>query len=280
MRTQNYHTISCCQGAKSVAIWLTTLSLILVLAGCSSSEDSGGGGSVAPDVTAPTIVSVSPVDFAASVSVVSPVVVTFSEAVDPASVSAVTVSLVGVPGTATASGNVATFAPQTNLSPDEDYTLQVTAAVRDMAGNTLAESYTSRFHTANVPNADAGVDMVVGRGQTATLDGRGSAAVGGGNLAYDWTQLSGLDVGMLAGPQPSFAVPDSITTLSFELVVTEDGAPSAPDQVTVVISDNAAGSYFVSSAGDDSNQGDITAPMASLQVAINAAATAGGNAVV
>ncbi len=120
--------------------------------GCSSDEDPGGG---APDVTAPTVVSVSPADFAADVSVVSPVVVTFSEAIDPASTTTATITLTGVAGDVTGGGNTATFTPSAVLDPDADYTLEVTAGVRDLAGNALATAYTSNFHTANIPAANS-----------------------------------------------------------------------------------------------------------------------------
>lgn len=125
MRTQKSISQS-----RDVGRLLTPMLLILFilsagLTGCSKSTDGGGGSTTAPDVTAPTIVSVSPVDFAPAVSVVTPIVVTFSEAIDPASANTSTISLQGVPGTVTAGGITATFRPNSALAPNEDYILNV-----------------------------------------------------------------------------------------------------------------------------------------------------------
>lgn len=250
MRTQKSISQS-----RDVGRLLTPMLLILFilsagLTGCSKSTDGGGGGSTtAPDVTAPTIVSVSPVDFAPAVSVVTPIVVTFSEAIDPASANTSTISLQGVPGTVTAGGITATFRPNSALAPNEDYILNVTAGVRDLAGNALALPLTSHFHTADVPLSDAGANFVVARGRAAVLDGSGSTAIGGGDLTYDWTQLGGSDVGLLSGQNPAFTAPDAIETLIFSLVVSENGAPSAASEVTVVVSHTSAGAMFVSAFG-------------------------------
>jgi len=183
MRTQQILT-------QNNGLWrhLAPMALVLIifslgLSGCSkSTEDGGGGSTTAPDVTPPAIVSVSPEDFAPAVSVATPIVITFSETIDAASANTSTISLQGVVGTVTAGGITATFTPNSALAPNEDYVLNVTAGVRDLAGNGLIMPLTSHFHTSEVPMSDAGANFVAVRGQSISLDGSNSAAVAGGAL--------------------------------------------------------------------------------------------------
>src|SRR5680860_983159 len=72
--------------------------LVLALAACGVSGTN-------PDVTAPTIVSTSPVDNETNVPTNSLVVATFSEGLNPATVTADTFTLTG-PGTTSVSGTV------------------------------------------------------------------------------------------------------------------------------------------------------------------------------
>jgi len=102
------------------------------------------------DRTAPTVVSTSPPANAATVPPSASISVTFSEDIDPASLdpySAFAVSGGGglVPGSITYSNKTATFLPAAALNRNTLYTVTLSTAVRDIAGNHLAGAYTFSF---------------------------------------------------------------------------------------------------------------------------------------
>ncbi|MBE0605157.1 MAG: chitobiase/beta-hexosaminidase C-terminal domain-containing protein, partial [Deltaproteobacteria bacterium] len=103
------------------------------------------------DVTPPSVLSVSPVSGATGVAVSSPVTVTFSEAMEAATVTAATFTVsaggTSVPGTVGYSGTTATFTPTGNLDTSTSYTAMVTTGAEDLAGNAIASDYTWSFTT-------------------------------------------------------------------------------------------------------------------------------------
>ncbi len=110
----------------------------------------------AADVTKPTVQSVTPLANATGVAINSKVTVLFSEAMNSTSITSSTFTLNGgasVAGTVTYSGNTATFTPSANLAGSRVYTATVTTGVRDVAGNTLATTYTWSFTTVAVVTA-------------------------------------------------------------------------------------------------------------------------------
>jgi N-acetylneuraminic acid mutarotase len=102
------------------------------------------------DVTPPTVVETSPVAGETGVAIDGSIVVSFSEAMDEATINAASFLLqdsVGNPiGGSVSGGN--TFRPYASLAPDETYTATLTTAVRDLAGNPLAQPYVWSFTTA------------------------------------------------------------------------------------------------------------------------------------
>ena len=76
----------------------------------------------------------------------------FSEAVDPATITAATFTLASdrgqLAGTVAASGSTATLSPNAPLSPGTRYTATLVAAVRDLSGNPLSQTYSWNFVTA------------------------------------------------------------------------------------------------------------------------------------
>jgi hypothetical protein len=95
-----------------------------------------------PDDTQPSVVSASP--SGANVPAGAPITVTFSEPVDPRTVTAAAFTLQGasgaVSGTVTydPTSRTATFTPASALALGEAYTAAVTTGIRDLAGNALA----------------------------------------------------------------------------------------------------------------------------------------------
>lgn len=109
----------------------------------------------APDALRPTVVSTDPVNNAIGVALNKIIIVTFSEAMNPASINAssflVRNGTVPIAGTITYSGLRATFTPASNLLANTNYVATITTAVADLAGNTLAANYVWNFTTLTPP---------------------------------------------------------------------------------------------------------------------------------
>jgi len=114
------------------------------------------------DNTPPTVTSTVPANGATGVAMGSTVSITFSEALDPATVSSGTVSLVG-PGSSAVAGTVsynaatrtATFIPTNPLAASTSYTATIRGGgtdprIKDAAGNALAANVTLSFTTGGV----------------------------------------------------------------------------------------------------------------------------------
>jgi hypothetical protein len=109
-----------------------------------------------PDTTRPTVVSVSPLASATGVALAANLSATFSEALDPATVTASSFTLVSGSGAVTGavgySGTVATFDPAAELAYGTLYTAQITTGVKDAAGNSLATAKVWAFTTIAEPD--------------------------------------------------------------------------------------------------------------------------------
>lgn len=109
----------------------------------------------APDVLRPTITSTDPANNAIGVVLNKVITATFSEAMNPTSINAssflVRIGAVTIPGTVTYSGLIATFTPAAPLQANTNYVANITTAVRDIAGNTLAANYLWNFTTLTPP---------------------------------------------------------------------------------------------------------------------------------
>ncbi|MFH1156324.1 MAG: chitobiase/beta-hexosaminidase C-terminal domain-containing protein [Pseudomonadota bacterium] len=110
---------------------------------------------VPPDMTPPTITSVSPVNGAVNVPLSSVITATFSEALAAATVdtNSFTVSdgIVNITGTVTYDGLTATFAPSVLLNYNTTCTATLSTGIQDVAGNNLAAPWTWTFTTEPPP---------------------------------------------------------------------------------------------------------------------------------
>jgi Ice-binding-like/Bacterial Ig-like domain len=106
--------------------------------------------------TIPTVISTNPVNGAIGVPINRKITATFSEAMNPATVTAagvfslmVTTGGALVPGTATfvAANNTVIFSPTANLLPNTQYTATISTAAKSAAGNGLAANYIFSFTT-------------------------------------------------------------------------------------------------------------------------------------
>jgi hypothetical protein len=106
----------------------------------------------ATDTTAPTVSLTVPANAAASGCVNKSISATFSEAMDPLTITTATFTVAGttgVPGTVTynATSRIATFTPASNLAFSTPYTATITTGVKDLAGNALTANKAWTFTT-------------------------------------------------------------------------------------------------------------------------------------
>jgi hypothetical protein len=108
---------------------------------------------IAPDRTAPTVVTLNPADLATGVATSAVVNATFDEAMDPLSINTASLTVAGVAGTVgyNAAQRIATFTPAMPLAKGTLYTATVSTAVADLAGNILRDARVWRFTTAADP---------------------------------------------------------------------------------------------------------------------------------
>ncbi|MDD5176385.1 MAG: Ig-like domain-containing protein [Sterolibacterium sp.] len=113
----------------------------------------------APDITPPTVSSTVPLANASGVALNSLVTASFSEPMDPLTITAANVKLACPAGTAitgtvgyAVNGNIATFTPPANLPASTICTATITTGVKDVGGNAMAANYTWNFTTGAAPD--------------------------------------------------------------------------------------------------------------------------------
>ncbi len=108
-----------------------------------------------PDTTAPTVTRTVLAIAAPGVVTNSQLFATFSEAMDPSTISTTTVIVkqgaIVVPGTVSYSGFTVIFTPTVDLAYSTTYTVTITTGAKDLAGNALAMDYVWSVTTAPAP---------------------------------------------------------------------------------------------------------------------------------
>jgi|GEM_PF-588287 len=121
-------------------------------AGSAGSNAQAGAGGTGSDQTAPTAQSSVPAPSAVNVGTGSVIRVTFSEAMDPSTLTTASFSVklgsVAVAGQVSYFENTATFTPSSPLAPNSHYDVAVSVAAKDLAGNALAAPYAWSFNTS------------------------------------------------------------------------------------------------------------------------------------
>jgi len=119
---------------------------VVLIAGCSGITDAG-------DTMAPSVTTISPANAAVGVLINSVLTITFSEPMSATTVNASSVTVTPAAGGAAIAGSVtydapsrtATFTPLQPFSYGASYTLTVTTAASDVAGNAIAANVVATF---------------------------------------------------------------------------------------------------------------------------------------
>ena len=136
-----------------------------------------------PDTVAPTISAVAPADEATGVAATSNAEATFSEAMNPATISGSTFTLTRLGDTQSLTAQVtydaatkkATLDPNADLDPSTTYTATIkggTSGVKDLAGNPLAQDKSWSFTTAALPQDTIPPETAIDSGPSETVSGR------------------------------------------------------------------------------------------------------------
>jgi uncharacterized protein (TIGR03437 family) len=104
-----------------------------------------------PNIIPPTVISVTPGVGASGVPIGNKLSATFSEAMDPSTVTASTFTLTQggttVSGAVNLVGATATFSPTATLTPGTSYVATITTGAKDLSGNALASNFVWLFTT-------------------------------------------------------------------------------------------------------------------------------------
>lgn len=167
----------------------------MILAGCGEDTpvptDPLGD---AADLTPPTVTSVRPAAGATAVDVGSSIEVSFSEPIDPATVTLSALRVDGVPGIVQASGDGLRLEPSADLEYATTYSATVGASVTDLAGNVIAAPHSWTFTTEPAPAPPFSLSITPG--QLWVYDVAWSRTVVGSSIGVDeevfegWALLS------------------------------------------------------------------------------------------
>lgn len=135
--------------------WFSVVVLVsaAIMAGCGSGGDGGAGEIKSTDTTPPKVIYTIPAGNSPDVPLNSSVSVTFSEAMDPSSITPATFLVSDSSGAKNGTveydsgGRIAVFKPATPFAPDTRCTVTIGTGVTDIAGNHMAVSYTWGFAT-------------------------------------------------------------------------------------------------------------------------------------
>lgn len=189
--------------------WLMATALALFITGCwNGSSNNNSGDNVNPNSAVPTVISTTPADLATDAATNGNVTATFSEAMDAATITASTFTLMAgdtpVAGEVTYAGTVATFNPSSDLAPNTLYTATISTAAKDMTGDALTTSKIWTFTTGTAPSvssilpADFSTDVAINRNVIATF----SEAMDGATLtatSFTLTSMEGDTVVQVPG---------------------------------------------------------------------------------
>ena len=169
-------------------LWFTAILFVTLLTGCSDNNDAVS----TPAITAtPTVIAVSPGTTATAVPINNNISVTFSEAMDAATINTLSFTVMGagepaLTGTVSldAASNTAIFMPASDFTENTVYTITITTAAKNVLGKALATNYVWTFTTAATADTAASTvtstypaDMVTDLAQNRNITANFSEAL-------------------------------------------------------------------------------------------------------
>ena len=131
--------------------------------GITNSSESTENFKISAIAAVPTVISTFPAAGATGVAINLKITITFSEAMNPATINTSTFSLrrgtTNVAGAVTYTGTTATFTPTANLLPNTVYTARVSKTVKNLAGVPLAQNVQWSFTTGALPAGQTPVNL-------------------------------------------------------------------------------------------------------------------------
>lgn len=140
-------------------LWFTAILIVTLFTGCS--DDNGTVNPPAVGAT-PTVISVIPEDAATAVPINNNISVTFSEAMDAATINTLSFTVMGAGepaliGTVSFNdaNNTAVFMPGSDFTVNTAYTITITTAAKSVLGKALETNYVWTFTTAAMADTAA-----------------------------------------------------------------------------------------------------------------------------
>jgi hypothetical protein len=217
------------------AILTVALPLSVFFAGCDDNDKK------AVDTTVPTVSYTNPADAATGVFINQKIAVTFSEAMDPLTITATTFTLTQgatpVPGAVTFSGSLGTFAPTSNLTPSTEYTATITTGAADLAGNPLAANKAWTFTTGTTADTTAPIVVSTNPSDAATDVFRNRKITATFSEAMDPLTITGTTFTLMQG---ATSVPGVVTYFGSVASFSPTGRLAASTAYTATITTGVA----------------------------------------
>ncbi|MCX5875059.1 MAG: Ig-like domain-containing protein, partial [Deltaproteobacteria bacterium] len=196
------------------------------------------------DTTRPTVLSTVPVNGATGVPLNQTVSATFSEAMDPLTITNLIFTVTGaglpVPGGLVSYNpltNIATFRPDANFAASTTYTATITTGAKDLAGNTLASNYVWTFTTGATGTglAPGAVNLrsasTFGIMATSAITNTGFSTINGDVSLDPGTSMTGFPPGVVNG---TIHINDTVSAQArADLLVAYNYAKNLPPGTTI-----------------------------------------------
>jgi hypothetical protein len=236
------------------------LLLTILIVGCK--EDEVG--------IAPTVTLSDPANNAIGVSVAPSINITFSEAMDPASINSSTITLArngtAVAGAVTYTNAVATFTPTAQLSANAAHLLTITTGVKDLSGKALEANHTINFTTGAAPDVLKPLISVTQPPNNVTGISRSSVVTVEFNEAMDASTINASSFKVMQG---SNAVAGAVTYTGTTATFTPTNTFSAATLYTATVTTAAkdlSGNAMASNTNWSFTTGGSTSTLATVNL--------------
>jgi len=197
-------------------MWFPVLLLVAFMAGCASNP------SEIPVIatSAPTVTSTIPANLDTGVQINRRITATFSQSMDPATISISSFKVAGplasaISGTVTFAGETAVFTPSTALALNSLYTATITTLVKNQAGVAMATDFTWSF-TTGLTGDNTAPQLIT----TGAADGDTGLPI---NRNATATFSEPLDPSTIVSPATSFTLKEFVSGTAVAGIVTFSG---------------------------------------------------------